>query len=106
MRLPIPVYYGLVLLEGFEEVSSWRRGCLWRPGGPAIDGDEAKMMELKRFMERLGIPSTLKDMGVEVKREHLEAVLKETVAGPDMEHIPYEITEDMVFEAMQKVERI
>ena len=72
----------------------------------AIDGDEAKMIELKRFMERLGIPSTLKDMGVEVKREHLEAVLKETVAGPDMEHIPYEITEDMVFEAMQKVERI
>ena len=45
-------------------------------------------------------------MGVEVKREHLETVLKETVAGPDMEHIPYEITEDMVFEAMQKVERI
>lgn len=101
------VYYGLVLLEGFEE--RYLHGDVVAYGvlvQLAIDGDEAKMMELKRFMERLGIPSTLKDMGVEVKREHLEAVLKETVAGPDMEHIPYEITEDMVFEAMQKVERI
>jgi glycerol dehydrogenase len=33
-------------------------------------------------------------------------VLTETVTGPDMEHIPYPITEDMVFEAMVQVEML
>ena len=45
-------------------------------------------------------------MGVPVDREYLQAVLTETVTGPDMEHIPYPITEDMVFEAMVQVEML
>ena len=36
----------------------------------------------------------------------MREVLHEIVTGPDMEHIPYEITEDMVYDAMVKVEEL
>ena len=39
-------------------------------------------------------------------REYLREVLKETVNGPDMEHIPYPVTEDMIYEAMEAVEKL
>ena len=39
-------------------------------------------------------------------RSYLAEVLRETVAGPDMEHIPYPVTEDMVFRAMEAVEKL
>ena len=38
--------------------------------------------------------------------EYLRDVLRETVTGPDMEHIPYPVTEDMIFEAMREVEEL
>lgn len=75
------VYYGLVLLPGFEE-------------------------EKKAFLEKLGIRTTLKQMGAPTDREALKEVLTETVTGPDMEHIPYKVTEDMIYDAMCKVEKL
>ena len=45
-------------------------------------------------------------LGVTLDREYLAAVLRETVTGPDMEHIPYPVTEDMIFEAMREVEEL
>ena len=36
----------------------------------------------------------------------LEPVLTEAVHSPDMEHIPYPVTEDILFEAMQRVEAL
>ena len=47
---------------------------------------------------------TLKEMGVALDKEFLRDMLKESVSGPDMEHIPYPVTEDMVWEAVCKVE--
>lgn len=43
-------------------------------------------------------------MEVPLDREALSDVLRETVTGPDMDHIPYPVTEDMIFEAMKVVE--
>ena len=61
---------------------------------------------MKGFLKELGIPSTLREMEVPLDREYLRDVLRETVTGPDMEHIPYPVTEDMIFEAMREVEEL
>ncbi|MBM6737668.1 iron-containing alcohol dehydrogenase family protein [Faecalicatena fissicatena] len=101
------VYYGLVLLPGFEE--KYLHGDVVAYGvlvQLAVDKDWDRMREVKGFMKELGIPSTLREMEVPLDREYLRDVLRETVTGPDMEHIPYPVTEDMIFEAMREVEEL
>ena len=99
------VYYGLVLLPGFEE--KYLHGDVVAYGvlvQLAVDKDMERLAEAKKFLKELGIPSTLREMEVPLDREALSEVLRETVTGPDMDHIPYPVTEDMVFEAMKVVE--
>jgi len=101
------VYYGLVLLPGFE--GRFLHGNVVAYGvlvQLAVDGDWEEARKLKAFLQQLGIPTTLAEMDVPLSRTHLAAVLGETVAGPDMEHIPYPVTEDMVYAAMEAVERL
>ena len=101
------VYYGLVLLPGFEE--KWLHGNVVAYGvlvQLAVDNDLAEARRLKAFLQALKIPTTLKEMDVPCNRDALKAVLLETVTGPDMEHIPYPVTEDMVFAAMEQVETL
>ena len=101
------VYYGLVLLPGFEE--KYLHGNVVAYGvlvQLAVDGDLEEAARVKAFMKELEIPTTLGEMEVPVEREYLQAVLTETVTGPDMEHIPYKVTEEMIFEAMRKVENL
>ena len=45
-------------------------------------------------------------MGLPLDRDVLRPVVKETVAGPDMEHIPYPVTENMIWEAMKETESL
>ena len=101
------VYYGLVLLPGFEE--KYLHGDVVAYGvlvQLAVDKDWDRMREVKGFLKELGIPSTLREMEVPLDREYLRDVLRETVTGPDMEHIPYPVTEDMIFEAMRELEEL
>ena len=101
------VYYGLVLLPGFEEENL--HGDVVAYGVLVqlmVDGEKDKAGEMKDFLQKLGIRTTLAEMGAPTGREALSAVLKETVTGPDMEHIPYEVTEDMIYEAMCRVEAL
>lgn len=101
------VYYGLVLLPGFEE--KHLHGNVVAYGvlvQLAVDRDWDRARELKSFLQKLDIPTTLAGMGVPLEREHLKAVLHETVTGPDMEHIPYPISEDMIYQAMEAVEAL
>lgn len=101
------VYYGLVLLPGFEEENL--HGDVVAYGVLVqliVDGEEEQAKEMKLFLEKLGIRTTLAEMGAPLDREALKEVLKETVTGPDMEHIPYEVTEDMIYEAFVKVENL
>ena len=101
------VYYGLVLLPGFEE--KYLHGNVVAYGvlvQLAVDRDWDRARELKAFLRQLDIPATLGEMGVPLNREVLAPVLRETVAGPDMEHIPYPVTEDMIYQAMEAVERM
>ena len=101
------VYYGLVLLPGFEEENL--HGDVVAYGVLVqlmVDGEEEQAKEMKAFLQKLGIRTTLAEMGVSMDRALLEDMLKETVTGPDMEHIPYEVTEDMIYEALCKVENL
>lgn len=101
------VYYGLVLLPGFEE--KYLHGDVVAYGvlvQLAVDGRKEELRQLKAFLAELGILTTLGDMGVDTERRALGVVLSETVEGPDMEHIPYKITEDMIYDAIQEVERL
>lgn len=101
------VYYGLVLLPGFEEENLHGNvvayGVLVQL---AVDGQLEEAKEVKEFLRTLEIKTTLAEMGVPLDREVLAKVLTETVTGPDMEHIPYPVTEDMIYRGMELVEQL
>lgn len=101
------VYYGLVLLPGFEE--QYLHGDVVAYGvlvQLAVDGQKEELLKLRDFLTGLGIRTSLKQMNVKLDREYLKDVLHETVTGPDMKHIPYPVTEDMIFHAMEEVEAL
>lgn len=99
------VYYGLVLLEGFEE--RYLHGDVVAYGvlvQLAVDDQIAMLEEVRDFMKKLNMPTTLKEMEVALDRKALEEVLEEIVNGPDMIHLPYKVNKEMIYEAMKKVE--
>lgn len=69
-----------------------------------LDGQEDRARELRAFLVSLGTPVTLSEMNVPLDRAALHDALIEATTGPDMQHIPYPVTQDMVFAAMQRVE--
>ena len=101
------VYYGLVCIPGFEEENLHGNvvayGVLVQL---AVDGKTEEAKEVKQFLQDMEIRTTLKEMGVELKRETFGAILTEIVTGPDMDHIPYPINEEMIYQAMELVEAL
>lgn len=71
-----------------------------------LDGQTERAKDLRRFLVSIGTPVTLAQMNVPLDRTLLEDTLIEATTGPDMAHIPYVITRDMVFEAMARVETL
>lgn len=71
-----------------------------------LDGQTDKARELRDFLISLGTPVTLRKMDVPLDRALLGDCLIEATTGPDMAHIPYPITQDMVFDAMARVETL
>ena len=101
------VYYGLVLVPGYEEDNLHGNGVAYGVLVQlAVDKDLEEARKLKGFLQKLGIRTTLKEMHIPLDREYLQAMLTETVSGPDMEHIPYTVTEEMIYEAMKAVENL
>ncbi len=101
------VCYGLDLLPGVAQ--RFLHGDLVGYGvlvQLALDGMEREEEEVRTLLNLLEIPVSLAEMGVAFTRERLAPVLAETVAGPDMEHIPYPVTEEMIWEAMKRVESL
>lgn len=99
------VCYGLDLIPGVPE--RYLHGDLVGYGvlvQLTVDGQEEKAREVRALLREMEIPVTLGEMGVPLQREALAAMLHESVSGPDMEHIPYPITEDMVWEAICRLE--
>jgi glycerol dehydrogenase len=71
-----------------------------------MDGEVQTALEVRELLRLLQIPVSMKEMGIVPDREALEEVLKEIVSGPDMEHIPYSVNKDMIWEAMKAVEQL
>lgn len=101
------VYYGLVLIPGYEEDNLHGNGVAYGVLVQlAVDGEIEEAKKLKEFLQKLEIRTTLKEMKIPLERTVLQEMLHETVTGPDMEHIPYPVTEEMIFEAMKVVENL
>lgn len=101
------VCYGLDLLPGVAE--KFLHGDLVGYGvliQLALDGNMEELSEVRALLINMGIPVTLREMDTPCDRTYLASVIAETVNGPDMEHIPYPVTEDMVWNAMKAVEAL
>lgn len=99
------VCYGLGIIEGFEE--KYLHGDVVAYGvlvQLAVDGKWEELKAVQSFMQKLKMPTTLKEMEVVLDQVALENVLEEIINGPDMLHLPYQVTKEMVYEAMEKLE--
>ena len=100
-------YYGMVTIPGFDETH--RHGNVVSYGVLVqlmLDGERDKALEVKDFLQSLGIDTTFREMKVPLDREFMAPVLTAIVNAPDMKHIPYPVTEDMIFQAMEAVESL
>ena len=99
--------YGLSLFEHVEQ--NCLHGDLVAYGALVqlmLDGQPEKAKELQQFLKNLGTPVTLAEMNVPLDRHLLHDCLIEASTGPDMAHIPYPVSPDMVFDAMTRVESL
>ncbi|MBQ8620376.1 MAG: iron-containing alcohol dehydrogenase [Clostridia bacterium] len=99
--------YGLQLVEHVE--TNCLHGDLVAYGALVqlvLDGQMEQAKELQNFLKTLDTPVSLAKMNVPLDRVTLDATLIEATTGPDMAHIPYPITPDMVYDAMVRVESL
>lgn len=99
------LFYGLTALDGFEE--NFLHGDV--VGYATIvqlilDNQIDEAVKVKKFLTGIGIETTLKERGIIPDRTEFEKVLDGALNDPDMEVIPYEITKEMIFDAILKTE--
>lgn len=101
------LFYGLTLLPHIEE--NYLHGDVVAFGilvQLLVDENIDEAIKVRAFLKDIGCPTKLKDIEVDLNRESLSKVLTETVTGPDMNKTPYKINEDMVFDALVKLEEM
>lgn len=99
------LFYGLTELEGFEE--RFRHGDVVGYTTAVqlmLDGKEEDAQLVGNLLKQLGVETTLQERDIPVDFTYLTPVLKATLKDPDMKVIPYEITEEMIFEAIVRME--
>ena len=69
-----------------------------------MDGQKEKAAEVFRFLSSLEIPASLKSMGVDTASPAFLTALDTAVNQPDMEHLPYPVTAQMVRSAVAAAE--
>lgn len=99
------LFYGLTVLDGFEE--RFLHGDVigyTTMVQLALDGqiDEAK--KIGALLRDMGVETTLREREIDTSFENLEKVLESTLKDPDMEVVPYEITADMIYNAIIALE--
>lgn len=101
------LFYGLTLFPHIEK--NYLHGDVVAYGilvQLMIDRQLDEALKVRKLLSQLGCPVTLKDIEVSLDRDKLLEVLKETVNSPDMEHLPYKISEDMVYDSICMVENL
>lgn len=68
------------------------------------DGEEETFRKVYDFNKSVGLPVRIAD--VEITDEDLPAVIRQTVSMKDIDHNPYKITEEMLTQAFETLEKI
>ncbi len=101
------LFYGLTNLDGFEE--KFLHGDVVGYASIVqliLDGKTDEAKRLQAFLKSIGIETTLAERGITPRRGEFEKILNSAIADPDMEVIPYEVTADMLFDAIIKTENL
>ncbi|MBB6218509.1 glycerol dehydrogenase [Anaerosolibacter carboniphilus] len=101
------LFYGLTLLEEIEkhhlhgEVVGYGVLVLL-----VMDEQKEEFERLYPFYKQAKLPTCLSDIDVKDDRMYLESVLEKAVNAPDMLKMPYKVTKDMLFNAIQDLEKL
>lgn len=101
------LFYGLTNISGFEE--KFLHGDVvgyCTAVQLAVDNNLAEAKRIKEFLKTIGIETTLCERNIKADREYLDGVLNSAIADPDMKVIPYEVTADMLFDGIIKIENL
>jgi glycerol dehydrogenase len=101
------LFYGLTLLPHIEE--KYLHGDVVAYGilvQLMIDEQINEAKKIYTYLKEWGCPVSLADIEVSIDRQGLSHILSETINGPDMEHLPYKINDDMVYEGILLVESL
>jgi len=98
------LYYALEHLPGMAtqlhgDVVAW--GALVQL---VMDGQREKAQALRQLLVRLRVPVSLRQMGVDLFSPEVREALRQVPMQPDMQFLPYDVTEPMIWEALRKVE--
>ncbi len=99
------ICYGLQLIPRVEK--EFLHGDLVAYGALVqlvLDGQMDQASRLRKFLQTIGTPTSLRQMGLPLHRPALEASLHAAATAPDMQHVPYPVTAEMIFAAMTLVE--
>lgn len=99
-------FYGLCSLPGFDESQKEHLHGVVVGFGIllllTIDGQQEECEKMKAFNRSMGLPTTLRDMGITL--EEVKEVAGIIIRDEDLEHYPYKVTEKMVIEAARALE--
>ena len=101
------LFYGLTNIEGFEEkflhgdVIGYTTAVQLM-----LDGKTDEAVKIGKLIADMGVETTLSARGINVDYETLEPVLESTLKDPDMDVLPYEVTKEMIFDAIIKMEEM
>jgi glycerol dehydrogenase-like iron-containing ADH family enzyme len=99
------VYYGCTTLENVEK--NHLHGELVSYGVLVMLTCDKQFEERDRvynFNKSIGLPTCLSD--IEVSENDLDKVLDKAMQTQDIKHVPYEITKDMIYNAIMDLEKI
>lgn len=101
------LFYGLTILPDFEK--NYLHGDVVAYGilvQLALDKNENELLLLRDFLAAVGIPTCLADIGTPYEKTVLAPVLAEALTMPDMQHLPYVVTQEMLWQAIGTVEAL
>ena len=101
------LFYGLTNIEGFEE--RFLHGdvvgyCTMVQ--LMVDNKDIEAKKIKEFLKSIEIETTLSERGIKCDRGYLDNVINSALKDPDMKVIAYDVSADMLFDGIVKVENL
>lgn len=99
------LFYGLTVLEGFEE--KFLHGDVigyTTTVQLTLDGKYEEAEKVRALIRDMGVETTLRERGIDTSQKNLEPVIASAINDPDMKVIPYEITPEMIYKAIIDLE--